>query len=680
MKTRRSTNTGSKSIVIAAILLAVGVSSHAQFTNADWPSTINSNAPVDYAIFDVSATFASTPPGWNQTVSMAGGGDQMFITSTLDGLAGDQATSSFLNPADANYAQFATVPNVDILLQVFGDDSLYNANGTGKTITFREGILGTELPVSAGTVPAGGNNGHWNWMLFSVTNPVSPHVENTTGLRYIGFQSSTVGPGAQNGGVNGGTLRIEGVAGISIRAAAIGPAGAFGASNVINAVFQAPAPCNPEPPINLAFVDINASVTNHLVVLNNLDQTVTYTNSVGPVGDLRKAVQAAGIYMNFGITSNYLGYPCNTPRPMKVCVEFYDDPALAGGNFGPEMYAVDNLGHTATFGGPLYTFTGSGQWLRLAFWIPAVNLAGVNTSPLTGGPRLIFNGAAPFIDRIELGVVRSRTNALAGLDPDPSFFMNPFICTTNYAYYAELDLKQGITNGLDVGSSGGDQQMVLELAGPADDMRLSLSPANGNNNLQFQILNQVFGPTYQDNEHVAIALTYYDDPTKVGATLKPQVYRSFVNGLSTISFPAAPYNTSVTLQGTGRWRDAFFELANANFEGVNQGPQSLVRYQTGRAVPADPTSGNVHVSRVRYNVIRPCGPNQGINMFQFMRIRSAAPSVSVSWFGQATLQSSLSVTGSWSDLLSLTNYQTNSYVPPTPASSQYFRLKFRPLP
>src|SRR6266404_3770837 len=353
MKTRRSTNAGSKSIIVAAILLAVGVSSHAQFTNADWPSTIDANAAVDYAIFDVSATFASTPAGWSQTVSMAGGGDQAFITSILDGLAGDQATSSFLNLADSNYPQFATVPNVDILLQVFGDDSLYNANGTGKTITFREGILGTELPVSAGTVPAGGNNGHWNWMLFSVTNPVSPHVENTTGLRYIGFQSSTVGPGAQNGGVNGGTLRIEGVAGISIRAAAIGPAGAFGASNVINAVFQAPAPCAPEPPVNLAFIDINARVTNHLVVLSNLDQTVTYQSGVGPAGDLRKAVQAAGTFMNFGILSNYLGLPCNTPRAMKVCVEFYDDPALAGASFGPEMYAVDSLGNTATYGGPL---------------------------------------------------------------------------------------------------------------------------------------------------------------------------------------------------------------------------------------------------------------------------------------------------------------------------------------
>src|SRR6266850_4327127 len=516
------------------------------FYPTNWPPTIDTNSTgVDYFIVDISAIF-DTPPGWSQSGSFSGGGDQDYTLATRDGLVGDASTSSFMNIADPNYAQFGNVPNVDILLQVFGNDALYNPNGSGKIITFREGALGTELPVSAGPIPAGANNGHWNWMLFSITNAINPHLQNTTGLRYIGFVPTPPPANTQNGGVNGGTLRIEGVPGIIIRAVALGPAGVFGTTNVVNAVFQPPVVCTPEPPVNLAYIDINAGVTNHLIVLtNNTDQTVTYQTGVGPAGDLRTAVQGTSLYMNFGILSNYLGEPCNAPRPMKVCVEFYDDPALAGTQFGPESYAVDGTGATAIYTGPRYTMSGSGQWLRLAFWIPSVNLFGVNTAPYTGGPRLISNGLFPFIDRIELGVVRSGTNALAGLDPDPSFFMNPFICTTNYAYYAELDLKQGITNGLDVGSSGGDQQMVLELAGPADDMRLSLSPANGNNNLQFQILNQVFGPTYQDNEHVAIALTYYDDPTKVGATLKPQVYRSFVNGLSTISFPAAPYNTSV---------------------------------------------------------------------------------------------------------------------------------------
>jgi hypothetical protein len=269
---------------------------------------------------------------------------------------------------------------------------------------------------------------------------------------------------------------------------------------------------------------------------------------------------------------------------------------------------------------------------------------------------------------------------LAGQDPDPTFFMNPTICTTNYAYYAELDLGAGITNNLDAGSSGGDQQMVVELAGPPGDQRLSISPANGNNNLQFTILNQVFGPTYQDNAHVSIALTYYDDPTKAGASIRPQVYQSYVNGVTTITFPQAPYNTSAVLTGSGLWKTAYFELPNVNFAGVNQGPQSLVRYQTTRAVPADATSGNVHVSRVRYDVIRPCGPYIGINMFQFMAARNAAPSVNVTFFGQATLQSALAVTGAWSDVISYTNNQTNSFAPPTPISSKFFRLKFRPLP
>ena len=114
--------------------------------------------------------------------------------------------------------------------------------------------------------------------------------------------------------------------------------------------------------------------------------------------------------MNFGILSNYLGEPCNAPRPMKVAVEFYDDSALVGATFGPEQYAVDTTGATATYPGPLYTLTGSDKWVKVAFWVQSVNLAGVNTTPLTGGPRLIFNGGFPFIDRVELGVVRSGTN------------------------------------------------------------------------------------------------------------------------------------------------------------------------------------------------------------------------------------------------------------------------------
>ena len=47
-------------------------------------------------------------------------------------------------------------------------------------------------------------------------------------------------------------------------------------------------------------------------------------------GDKRRAVRPNGVFLNFGITDNYLGQPCNDPRAVKVCLDFYDDPAFAG--------------------------------------------------------------------------------------------------------------------------------------------------------------------------------------------------------------------------------------------------------------------------------------------------------------------------------------------------------------
>jgi hypothetical protein len=576
-----------------------------------------------------------------------------------------------MNIADSNFAMWNTVPVIDVLMQMYGDDTLYNADGSGKTITFREGALGTELPVSAGTIPAGGHDGRWNWMLFTLTNVLTADGVN----RYVGYVPDATKPGVQNGGVNGGTLRIEGLPGISIRAVALGPQGSFGTSNQVN-VFLPPIACDPEPQtVNLAFIDLNAGITNHLSILNDTDQTVTYGTG-GPAGDIRKAVQATGSYMNFGILSNYLGEPCNPNRPMKVCVEFYDDPNLAGNTFGPDQYASDNVGDTKTFGGPLYMLAGSGAWVRVAFWIPSVNLAGVNTAPLTGGPRLIFNGPAVWIDRVELGVVRSGTGPLAGQDPDPTFFMNPAICTTNYGWYAELELGV-VTNNLLVAGSGGDQNMLIEMAGPTNDQRLAVRPDLGNNNLQFGLQNTIFGPAYQDNADVTMSVTYYDDPTMIGATLRPQVYSSWIYGVSTITFPQGQYNTRATLTGSGKWVTAYFELPNVNFNGVNLN-YSVVRWQTTAAVSSNSASGYVHVSRVRYDVVRPCG--QGINLFQTIGITNAPHAGTVGWFGTATLQAAPAVTGVYTNVISITNAQRNSFTPAAPRASQFFRLLYPPLP
>ncbi|MGO8930325.1 MAG: hypothetical protein ACLQU3_25940 [Limisphaerales bacterium] len=669
--------------VAAAIWVLSPASTQAQtgpFSPSDWPPTINTSATVDYVIIDPNAVF-TTPAGWNADLILAGGGDQAYSGITLDGLFGDQLTSDNLNIADPNYTMFVDVPVIDILLQVYGNSSLYNADGSGKGVGILEGQLNYLTTPSAGTVPLGANNGVWNWMLLSVTNPVDP----ATTFRYVGDTSYPEQIGGTYGGVNGGTLRLQGIgAGLTIRAIALGPQGVFGTSNQIN-VFTAAAACPQEPPVNLTYVDFNQGVTNYLTVINdaNLGETFSLASGVGPAGDLRTAIFSTSGLMNFGVLSNYLGLPCNTPRTMKLGLEVYDDPNLVGTQIMPSQFATDSQGDLGSYAGSAYTLTGTGKWLKLGFWIPGVDLVGVGTAPLTGGPTLSFVNGSPYIDRIELGIIRAGTNVLAGLDPEPDYYMNPLICTTNYGYYAEWDPHDGITNNVTTGSSGGDQNMVVEMAGPPDDQRLAEAPApgSGNNNIQFALENNVFGPSLQDNANVSIQITYYDDPNLAGAQIGLNAYDSYVNGIATIiGAPPAPYNARAVLQGTGKWVDAFFYLPNVNFIGVNQGPQSVCRLETSPAVATNLDTGDVFVSRIRYDVIRPCGPFEGINMLQSVSIQPTNKPATVSWFGTATLQSATNVVGPYTSIMSVTNILTNSYTAPGTYPWQFFRLQYPAYP
>jgi len=219
-----------KLIVLGGILTAFGAVRLQAAPSAvtDWPATAGSKATVHYFIADPKAGF-TTRAGWNQSLSFAEDGDQAYKTVSFNSLAGFQSTDAFMNIADASYAAWTNTPVIDVLLQVYGDGTLYT-NGIGQEVMFRTGALGSENPVSGGKVPAGANNGQWNWILFSVTNAVNP----ATGKRYVGNVPDSSQPGTDNGGVNDGTIRIEGVPGITIRAVAIGPKGAFGTADQIN--------------------------------------------------------------------------------------------------------------------------------------------------------------------------------------------------------------------------------------------------------------------------------------------------------------------------------------------------------------------------------------------------------------------------------------------------------------
>jgi hypothetical protein len=658
---------------VGILIISLGWAGHSYgqtgpFNPEQWPPTSDTNKAVHFISTDEAFTPLSA--SWiGDPLQILSGGDQVTAPVTIGGHTGVRVAGTYLNVADTLYDEWADNDTIDILMQVYGNAALLAGNGSPRDFAFLTGTLPElNFPVG-GQLPVESKNNLWNWVLFRITNG----VRASDGSRFVGSIPANAQGDTRAAGVNGGTIRTEGVGGLIVRLVAFGERGAFGEPEQIN-VFATGEACEPEPPTNLASIDISTGATNHLVVLNNGDQTVVFQDNVGPAGDQRRAVRAEGSYINFGITDNYLGRPCNDPKSMKICLEFFDDPALAGAIFGPEAYATDSAGGTATF--PVeqrHTLQGTGAWLRRSFTVPLVNLLGTNTAPLTGGPRLVFENGKVFISRFDLGIFRTGTNALAGQDPLAGCVEDPNICTTNYANFVELDLDKDIKNGLDVGTSGGDQLMVVEEAGPAADRRQAVR-ADGTPGIyvNFALTENALGPVTQDNAHLAICVTYYDDPALAGtnaASLRPEVYQTFQDGQLKLAFtdPAI----AVTLQGTDQWRDAYFEIADIRFNGVNQGPQAAARFLT--------SNGQVHLTRVRYAVIRPCGPLAGINQLEDCKPKlplsitaaRTADSVSLQWPGTGSLQTAPTVLGPWT---SLTNAVSPHSVLLNSASQQFFRV------
>lgn len=596
--------------VLAGLLLPAAFALEGPYDPSDWPATVDPNALVHY----IDTEGALQPPGFNWfadgTLAILSGGDQDTADITIGGFTGKQVTGNFLNIADSYYQDWAEVPVIDILVQVYGNAALLGGDGQPRDFAFLTGVLpDTNTPVG-GQIPVEAKNGKWNWVLFRIPNGIRP----SDGARYIGSIPPNAQGGYTAGGVNGGTIRFQGVPGLIVRVIAFGPEGAFGEPEQIN-LFEPAEVCDPEPETNLVGIDINAQTADHLVVIDDGDQTVTYAEDVGPAGDQRRAVAPTGTFLNFGITDNYLGLPCNDPRTMKMCVEFYDDPMFAGlgVRFGPEAYATDALGGIGFAPeSTRHVMQGTGEWIRRSFIVPGVNLFGVNAGGLTAGPRFVSEGGQVYVSRFQLAVLRTGNHPLAGQDPLADCVTDPNICTGAYGNYVELDLQAGITDGLDVGSSGGDQEMIVEEAGPVGDRRLAVRPAREDGSpgfahqfLNFAILDEALGPNSQPPAHLAICVTYYDDPALTGTLFRPEVYRTEVNGSLTLGF--TPEDSAVAIEGTDTWRTAYWEIPAVKFNGVNQGPQAAARFVLG---------GKVFFTSVKYAVIAPCGALAGINLLE----------------------------------------------------------------
>lgn len=710
--------------VLLALTLAGTAFAAGPYSPTNWPPTIEPTKIVHYAVTDSDPGFTVPNANWTNSLFWAGGGDQAYVAQQvcqpLVTFTGNKATSTYINIADADWQFWNTQPQIDILVQVYGDDNLM-ISPTASNIRvwrFREGTSGTYVCEPTGTTQTKTVNGapvptnnlpnfKWNWLLFSITNEPVFLCGTNSGNRWVGSINPNNYSGNKSyGGVNGGTIRSQPVSpsawsGLIIHAMAWGEAGAFGDPADINLFEPADiTSCDPVPAQNLVGVDFNAGVTNYLQVMNDLDQTVTYTASVGPPGDLRKAVIPVGSYLNFGILSNRLGQPCNPNVAMKICVDFYDDPALAGAVFGPESYAADKYGgscapNVAVPTTALYTLQGTGKWIRKSWTLPGLNLYGVNTAPLTGGPRFVSGNGQVAVSRFEMAALRT-SGPLAGQDPLANCRPDPLVCEGVYGIYAELDLHAGVTNGLDLGNNGADQAYVVETAGPPGDQRTSVRNADGTPQyLNFKLVGDPMGPASQGNCRLAITVTYYDDPALAGFGFRPQTWRYESAGTLNQGFLNGPQD-NIILQGSNTWREAYWEVGRITFDGVNQSP-AATRFEAGFG--AD-TTKKIHISRVRYAVIRDCGTNAGVNLLatNAVPLVSAKMSAALSPDGQtklswpyhapqARLQGVSTLGSTWANfpgydpgVATIEGGETRMFFVTNSADSQFFRLVIPPAP
>jgi hypothetical protein len=601
--------------------ISLGIGQTGPFDPTDWPETVDPDKTVHYW----SADWNFWPIGGNwleNELQLLDGGDQETQAITIGGYEGIEVLGNFLNVADFSFEEWADDEYIDILVQVYGNAALLNTEGEPRNFTFLTGVLpDLNWPVG-GSIPVTCKNQQWNWILFRVENGLRPDE-----TRFVGSIPANAQGAYSFGGVNGGTIRFEGVPGLIVRLVAFGEQGAFGEPEQIN-VCSTGQECPPEPETNHAWIDIASDTNEHMQVINGGDQTVEFVDNVGPAEDQRRAVRPLGSFMNFGVTDYYLGEPCNEPHAVKICLEFYDDPALAGAVFGPEAYALDASGGIGFVdAGKRQVLAGTGTWVRRSWSVPSVNLFGVNTTPLTGGPRLYFEGGQVCISRFDLAVMRVGDHPLAGEDPLADCYADPNICTGAYGSYVVMDLGQGVEDGLSPGTSGGDQEMIIEDAGPASDRRMAIrpafddgSPAHTHQFINLAITEEALGPNSQPNAHLAICVTYYDDPALAGATFRPEVYQTEQNGILTFGF--YPGDGAVALAGTDQWRTAYFEIPQIKFIGVNQGPQAAARFTF---------SDKIFLTRVEYAVIRPCGPDAGVNLLADCQPLSALQIVAVEY-------------------------------------------------
>ncbi len=198
------------------------------------PDTINPAKRVHFVSIDHK--FAPANSNWVASLTTLTGVDHVTEPVTIGGHTGVRVMGVKFNNADSQFQTWASQHEVDILMQVYGDESLVDEKGQPRYFNFLTGTLPEPIAVDGGSFPASAKNHKWNWVLFRISNGLR-HMD---GGRLIG----TIHPKARGdspiagvsilSGQNGGTIRMDGLHDLKVRFVAFGEKGAFGEPNQIN--------------------------------------------------------------------------------------------------------------------------------------------------------------------------------------------------------------------------------------------------------------------------------------------------------------------------------------------------------------------------------------------------------------------------------------------------------------
>jgi hypothetical protein len=204
------------------------------FSPEAWPPTLDPAKTVHF----ISVDGALKPPAdsWLPNLKVLTGGDHPTEPVTVGGRQAVRIAAFKFNTADDQYAVWAKEHEIDVLLQLFGDEALLNPDGSQRDFNFLTGTLPEPIAVDGGRIPAEARNGRWNWVLCRISNGLR-HMD---GGRLVGtiHPNAKADPGiagvSRLSGQNGGTIRLDGLPGAKVRVVAFGQRGAFGEPDQVN--------------------------------------------------------------------------------------------------------------------------------------------------------------------------------------------------------------------------------------------------------------------------------------------------------------------------------------------------------------------------------------------------------------------------------------------------------------